>query len=376
MKLIMKKTGSKKKALTAVILFLVSGGLRLLAELSDTFASFYTANVYSVLVGTIGRFSGLFPFALSELLLYLVIAGTMVMPLRIGLDIRRNMPGSAPLKQVLCFLSRTVLNLLLGFSVILLIYMLNCGINYHAGTFSKQAGMQVRQYSLEELDTLCVMLAEKVNETAAIDARHPAENRLTGMDLSTKSSWRKTSRAAMIRLGEAYPQLSGYYPLPKPLLFSRLLSVQQVTGIYSPFAIEAVYNREMPDYNVPHTLCHELSHLRGYMHEDEANFISYLACIGSDLQTFRYSGYLTAWVYAGNALAKQDRKRYNELRAELCPEALSDLEANNAFWDRFDGEIAEVHDKVNDAYLKGNGQREGVISYNRFVELLLAYYSK
>ena len=376
MKLIMKKTGLKKKALWAVILFLISGGLRLLAELSDTFASFYTANVYSVLVGTIGRFSGLFPFALSELLLYLVIAGTVLMLVKILLEIRRNRQELSPLKQVLCFLSRAVLNLLTGFSVILLIYMLNCGINYHAGTFSKQAGMQVRQYSLEELDTLCVMLVEQVNETAAKDAHHPTENRLTGMDLSTKSSWRQTSRAAMIRLGEEYPQFSGYYPLPKPLLFSRLLSVQQVTGIYSPFAIEAVYNREMPDYNVPHTLCHELSHLRGYMHEDEASFISYLACIGSDLQTFRYSGYLTAWVYAGNALAKQDRKRYNELRAGLCEAALSDLEANNAFWDRFDGEIAEVHDKVNDAYLKSNGQSDGVISYNRFVELLLAFYSK
>ena len=32
----------------------------------------------------------------------------------------------------------------------------------------------------------------------------------------------------------------------------------------------------MPFYNIPHTICHELSHLKGYMREDEANFIGYL----------------------------------------------------------------------------------------------------
>ena len=49
----------------------------------------------------------------------------------------------------------------------------------------------------------------------------------------------------------------------------------------------------MPYYNIPHTICHELSHLKGFMREDEANFIGYLACIGSDSPDFRYSGYLT-----------------------------------------------------------------------------------
>ena len=73
----------------------------------------------------------------------------------------------------------------------------------------------------------------------------------------------------MIRLGQSYPQLDGYYPYPKPLINSRLLSVQQLCGIYSPFTIEANYNREMPYYNIPHTICHELSHLKGFMREDE-----------------------------------------------------------------------------------------------------------
>ena len=40
---------------------------------------------------------------------------------------------------------------------------------------------------------------------------------------------------------------------------------------------------------------------------------------------------------------------------------------------RSDGKVAEVQDKVNDAYLKGNGQSDGVQSYGRVVDLMLAW---
>ena len=36
------------------------------------------------------------------------------------------------------------------------------------------------------------------------------------------------------------------------------------------------------------------------------------------------------------------------------------------------GEAAEVHEQLNDAYLKANGQTEGVRSYGRMVDLLIA----
>ena len=73
-------------------------------------------------------------------------------------------------------------------------------------------------------------------------------------------------------LADEYPQFKSWYPYPKPLIHPRLLSVQQLTGVYSPFTVEANYNSEIPAYNIPHTICHELSHLKGYMREDEANF--------------------------------------------------------------------------------------------------------
>jgi hypothetical protein len=110
------------------------------------------------------------------------------------------------------------------------------------------------------------------------------------------------------------------------------------------------------------------------MREDEANFIGYLACVGSDNQAFRYSGYLTGWVYAGNALARVDMDAYVELSDRLSLQAKIDLQQNNEFWDRYEGKVAEASTKMNDTYLKANSQTDGVKSYGRMVDLMLAYY--
>ena len=44
--------------------------------------------------------------------------------------------------------------------------------------------------------------------------------------------------------------------------------------------------------------------------------------------------------------------------------------------DRFEGKTAEVSTKVNDTYLKAHSQTDGVLSYGRMVDLMLAdFYS-
>ena len=88
---------------------------------------------------------------------------------------------------------------------------------------------------------------------------------------------REEAVAAMERLGEKWDVLAGYYQSQSRLLFGAFLSVQNLTGIYSPFTVEANYNQDMTPYNIPFTACHELSHLRIYA-GGKANFIAWLAC--------------------------------------------------------------------------------------------------
>ena len=181
---------------------------------------------------------------------------------------------------------------------------------------------------------------------------------------------------AMQGLAEKFPSLEGYYPQPKKLIVSEILSYQGLTGIYSPFTVEANYNGDMIAYNIPFTACHELSHLSGFMQEEEANFIAFLACIRSDRADFQYSGYLSGWVYCMNALYRADRESWQEVRLLLDEAAEPDLEANTEFWDAYEGGISKTADKINDTYLKVNGQADGVQSYSRMVDLIVAYFDR
>lgn len=338
---------NKRYLIAGGVLLVLAAILQFVARTQAGAATWYAHRIYPVLVGTIGRFFGIFPFSVVELAIYALVFAAIVC--------------------IVCFWRKPLYLLSRAFflvALLLFIYTANCGINYYAAPFSSYAGLQTGLYTKEELKELCGFLVEQVNENATKE--HYADH---------KKEWRQEGVRAMGRAAEEYACLGGFYPEPKQVTVSYILSVQQLCGIYSPFMIEANFNGAMPDYNIPHTICHELSHLKGFMREDEANFIGYLACIRSDRQAFCYSGYLTGWVYAGNALAGVDMEAYMELRKKLCPQAEADLQANNDFWNRYEGAVAEVSNQWNDTYLKMNDQTEGVQSYGRVVDLMLSYYN-
>lgn len=334
-------------------------------------------------------------------------------------------------------LRRFLGNLFLILSTLLVLYVFLCGINYHRASFSQEAGLSVTfdehgtVYDEADLITLCDYLVTEINATeaqlaasATSDANADVLRAPTSADagaagttaeLSTATAeasgtsgadeaaattievdgtfigqttetpkasaawlWHagRTGQRAMEKLGERYRRLSGHYPFPKPILNTWLLSVQQTTGVYSPFTVEANYNRDIAYYDIPFTICHELSHLRGYMQEEEANFIGVLATIGADDLYFNYSGYVSAWVYAGNALARIDSTAFATLYARINARTRQDMLYNNAYWKQFEGKPAEAHEQLNDAYLKIQGQATGVRSYGHVTDLMLEYFAK
>ena len=124
-------------------------------------------------------------------------------------------------------------------------------------------------------------------------------------------------------------------------------------------------------------MTHELTHYRGFMREDEANFLSYLACMKSEEAGFRYSGSLMAFEYAFSALYKEDRALAKEI-AQLCDEGvLRDIQAESDYWKPYRNTVvSNASDKVYDQYLQSNGQESGIKSYGKMLDLLLAYYKE
>lgn len=375
-----KKRGTAEKRLLAACVFLAGAGILMVcARQVPGFAEWYAVHIYQKLTAVTGRVTGLAPFSVVEIGLYVLL---ILLPVTgIGAVVKSVRFGQGG-ENALCWAS----GLFLTASALLFLYAANCGVNYQRESFSEKTGLAAKQYTAEELKQVCLWLTEEVNALAGQVERGgsgemilaaPAEEKQDAaaaeyeeMPLQVLGD---TAVQAMTDLAEEYPDMKGYYPHPKPVCVSEILSYQNLSGVYSPFTIEANYNADMVDYNIPFTLCHELSHLRGFMQEEEANFIAFLACIGSDNRDFEYSGYLTGWVYCMNALRRADAEEWQQVREWLDEAAEADLRENSRFWEYYDGAVAEVSDKVNDTYLKANGQSEGVQSYGRMVDLIIAY---
>lgn len=361
MKWIGKLGTTEKRMLTGGALLAAAAVLLVLAGQTTKMAEWYSLYVYPVFVFTIGRVSGLFPLSLSEICLYVLIVlffGTLAHAVIRAM--RSKQGGSVML--------RWASGLFVAAAAMMFLFAINCGVNYQRIPFSEKSDMQISKYSAGDLKQVCFWLTKEVNARSGKVKRD--ENGI--MKLSKGEG--EAAVKVMEQLGQEYSALAGYYPKPKRILVSEILSWQGISGIYSPFTVEANYNEDMTPYNIPFTMCHELSHLRGFMQEEEANFIAFLACESAPREDFQYSGYLMGWVYSMNALYKTDATSWQEIQPHLSVGAVADLKENSKFWNKYEGPVAEVSTKVNDTYLKANGQVEGVESYDRMVDLLVAYY--
>ena len=78
--------------------------------------------------------------------------------------------------------------------------------------------------------------------------------------------------------------------------------------------------------------------------------------------------------YTCNALYSADKSEYSKVNAKLCKEAKYDMHSYSVFFQQYkDSKAADVSDKLNDVFLKGNGQEQGTRSYGLVVDLAVAY---
>ncbi len=364
-----KGTQDMKKRKAAGMLIVLDILILGVVRVCEMLADWYARRIYPLWTGIIGRILGLFPYSAVECLFYVLILFVILRTLyRVYKSVVKKESAVIHLKQA-------GENIVLGIAILFTLYTWMCGINYQRESFADIYQMQQKQYTAEELKEASKRLLADVNRYAKSVERDANGIMILGKGKRgavLNDSGRNAVRA-MQALGEECSELEGFYPIPKGLMVSEILSYQNLTGVYSPFTIEANYNADMPDYNIPFTMCHELSHLKGFMQEEEANFIAYLGCERSKEEAFRYSGALLGWLYCSNELYAYDKEAYRELEAKLCEEAVVDLNENNRFWDAYKGKIAKTAQKVNDAYLKANGQTEGVESYDRVTDLLVQH---
>lgn len=369
--------------------------LNIIAWSSEAFCDWYIRYVFPVWVNTYGRLTGLFPFSVGEWLIvagvFLVIAAVILMIASAFRWIIRRCRARHVDKQDKSSRAPHVTRpsvtrgrgrfdkLCCGFYTffawvllaVLVLMTLNCTILYHATPFSEKyfaiekatddvnentdtgntAETKKGTYTLQDLTALRNMLVEKCNELSG------QMQRTEEGEIIYEGNMGKKAISDMQALGETYDALQGFYPMPKPLYFSDFVSQQYMLGYYFPFSMEANYNKVAYVTNLPVTMCHELAHLKGYIQEDEANFIGFLACISSDDLLFQYSGYLSVLNYVNNDFYEAVGEDYERYMAEV----------------QIDRQVYEDAVFV-ETSLKLNGVDDGMVAYSRVVDLLLQWY--
>lgn len=365
MKTIWMKTTRYWKFIAVYVLIILA--LNLLAG-SKAFCDFYTDNIFGLWSDTYGRLTGLFPFSVGEVLVIAAVL-TVLAALALAVLLFFLHKKTAYRKIFSLYMKSWIVFLL----TVLLVMTLNCSILYNCSKLSVN-GNGDKTYTLKELEILRNYIVGQCNGRCHQVERDKDANAVYSGSLDA------AVKDAMRSLSHEYPRLSGYYPTPKKLWSSYLMYQSGTIGMYFPFSMEANCSRYINDLFYGNTACHELSHLKGYIYEDEANFIAYLACVNSDDVFLQYSGYIGVLDFVdGDYLNAADGNTYR-LQPAIDEQVVSDDWCyNEDVMDAVEEQEFIIEDEVIrkysedfvDSYLEYYGAEA---NYSEVTLLLLQYY--
>lgn len=363
----------EKPSLRGPFFFLAIGGLILLililfralafknSQLADAFSRYVFQPLASLWTWPVS----LVPFSVTELMAVLLVLA--LPPLLIGGIIRLIRKKAWRGRRFL----RTGFMVVAIACLLLSLFLIFHGINYARSPLAEAMGLQVQDRSLDELEDAFRRLGLKASQT-----REELEEGDEGVLASASMTWiRQTSLDGWDQAEALWPALeSKVRPRPKGVLLSAYWSYTRIVGLYMPLLVEPNVNTDQPFFMIPASAAHEMGHARGFAREDDCDFASILSCLAHPDPIWRYSGLISAWKSLGSKLYQEDSDRWSQAYIEtLSPAVIRDLQAESAYWKAFETPVADLSEKVNDAYLKANRESEGVKSYGGVVDLLLAW---
>lgn len=316
---------SKLKSLslyTKTILMIITITLIInLVAFSRSFCDFYTKHIYHHIANVISRVTGILPFNLGEIMMYLVMIMAVIMivallALLIVLSVRR-LAAVYNRKSIGLFYKKfrhcvaVYMKVILATLVVTaLIYTLNWFIPFRGSGAQVVADMNVeatsgestkanenvsgdngvdtsdeREYTTEDLFSLRAILINNINSLAEQVDRD--ENGYIKQDEDMYEEVVK----AMEGLSDIYPILDGYYPKVKLAYCSDILDFMGTGGYTYPYTMEVTINKYTTYMDYGPLVAHEMAHHKGFYTERDANFIAFLAGTNSDSGLLAYSSY-------------------------------------------------------------------------------------
>lgn len=326
----------------------------------------FSRGLFKIVTVPLGFITSLLPFSLTELLVVLAVPLFVFVVIVLVVKIKKSSSRKKTLLKALRAAVAVV-------SCAAFMYMVCHGANYYRYPIEQIMELDTSQKTADDLYNACVYLAKGAAEARAelglADDEPFRFSESYFEELTRTNSGYKT-------IEEEYPFFYSSVIRQKPVMLSKWWSYTGIVGMYFPFFAESNVNIDQPDYAIPFTAAHESAHSRGIAFENECNFLAFLSCINSEYAEFRYSGYMEAFVYCSNALLKNDSELWAQSRQYCTAGMITDFSEHNAYIDAHKGKVEEVSTSVNNTFISSQGVSDGVLSYDRVTELILAYLQK
>jgi hypothetical protein len=256
------------------------------------------------------------------------------------------------------------------FLFVYVLFNLLWGLNYDRQGIARQLGLQVKQYNLQDLDTLTNVIQQRVNYYAKFVTEAQRDS------FDQKKRLFSSAFDAYSEAEKKFPFLRYDGRSVKPSLYSYLGNYFGFQGYYNPFSGEAQVNTTVPRFLEPYVTTHEIAHQLGYGKENEANFVGFLACRSYDNNAFRYSVYYDLYNYSIGEVYIRDTTLAKSIQQNLDPQVKKDQQEFRDFYRRYHNPIEPIIMWGYGQYLKANNQPAGKQTYNEVVLWLIAYYKK
>jgi hypothetical protein len=242
-------------------------------------------------------------------------------------------------------------------SSVYLIFFWGWGLNYHRSPIEIRMGLKaVPRPSKQEFSQFLAETTKAVNRLwKEVDEQKTGWQDSASMEHEASSRVRQVVAQIDGTDWEAATRIKHSYPAD--LWFH----AAGIDGVFNPIGHEPILVSGIPSFRLPFVMTHELAHVHGIADEGDANFVAFLASLGSDDPRFRYSAAFEMWLHLGGSAndlepgPRRDLQLYSDLiRAQEIPQ------------------VSRIQSAILDSHLKANGIQAGVESYSKFVALAIA----
>lgn len=140
-------------------------------------------------------------------------------------------------------------------------------------------------------------------------------------------------------------------------------------GIFLPFSGEGHVDPGLHPVTIPFVMAHEMSHAQGFTNEGVCNFVAYHTMSRSDDPLLSYCGSMGYFRYLASQCRRMDREWYETFFQNLDPLIKNDLIHISAYSRKYPDILPKLRDLTYDTYLKAQGIKDGMKSYNTVVRL-------